>query len=292
MKRSSVCKYWLPRGAPALLLVLSSSTALAAEAGSTQALDDAVLAAAQFAPNEPDGAPVVIEQPARVRNELGAVIDAQPADGGLPKVMAITPGGAAARMDLRTGDRLLRVNGAELAAGASAGLALRDAVQSERANIDLQVQRAGDVVAISGPVERIEIPAYRLAVTPIPARAGCGRVNLALRPPLSEDIFPALLHTIDGRLGGPISNQVYRLSPGRHVLKLSEQIDGNRFWGGDNNHREQLRRKERFKFLELDVKPGITYRIGARFFKDRIDPVHAQDYWEPVVWKEFEEACR
>lgn len=256
------------------------------------ALDNAVLALVEFAPADANGTPVVIEQGARVRHDLGAVIDPRPADGGLPRVMAVTPGGAAERMDLRSGDRLLRVNGTELAADETAARLLRDAVQNERATIDLHVQRGSEQLAISGAVDRVDVPAYRLAVTPVAARAGCGRINLVLKPPLRESLFPVLLHTIDGRLGGALINNVYRVSAGRHVLKVSELIPNDRFWGGDNNHRRQLLRNERFKYLELDVQPNMTYRLGLRYFKDKTTRIRDQDYWEPVVWKEVSESCR
>lgn len=298
MMQSSGFK-WYPKLHSRLFLLVALAVAGSAAAGPTvlvtadnAALDNAVLALVEFAPANADGTPVVFEQGARVRHELGAVIDPRPMDGGLPRVMATTPGGAAERMDLRSGDRLLRVNGAELVAGDTAAAQLRDAVQAERATIDLHVQRASEQLAISGAVDRVDVPAYRLAVTPPAAPQGCGRINLVLKPPLRESIFAVLLHSIDGRLGGALSNNVFRVSAGRHRLKLSELIPDDRFWGGDNLHRQQLRHSERFKYFELDVQPNTTYRLGLRYFKDRKTPIRDQNYWEPVVWKEVSESCR
>ena len=210
--------------------------------------------------------------------------------------MAVTPGGASERMDLRAGDRLLRVNGSDLVAGEPAAEALRQAIHGDRDSIELQVQRGAEQLAISGLLERVAIPGYKLSVTPSATSSGCGRINLAIDPPLSQSLHPLVLHTIDGRLGGPLTgNDVYRLSAGRHVIKVSEQIRADRFSGGETAQRNTLHRRNRanrFKHFELDVEPNTTYRLGVRFIKDKVDPVSDQAYWEPVVWKSFEEKCR
>ncbi len=85
---------------------------------------------------------------------------------------------------------------------------------------------------------------------------------------------------------------MYRLAVGKHVLKVSEAIDYDRFTGWENTRRGQLFRHERYKYLELDVKPNTTYRLGVKFFRDKKQDIRAQRYWEPVVWEEVEETCR
>jgi hypothetical protein len=278
---------WLP----GLLLALGVSAA-DGDPRHAEALDSAVLAVMETQPAEPAAEPIVIEQAPRERRELGAVIDAQPEDGGLPRVMAVTRGGAADRMGMRAGDRLLRINGGELNAGADAASQLRTAVDASDAPLQLLVQRGSEQLALSGQPDRVEIPAYRLEIAPPPPSAGCGRVSVVVLPPRSEDLYPLLLHEVDGRLPGPLSNEVFRLSAGRHVLKVSELIDSRRFSGFENVERGRLDRWERFKYLEIDIEPNTHYRLGVQFFDDRRDPISKQAYWEPVVWKQFGETCR
>ena len=91
--------------------------AQSADARTVEAGDSAILSLIESGAIDVwSDAPVVLQQPARVRHELGAVVNPQPGDGGPPRIMAITPGGAAERMQLSVGDRLLAVNGT--AAGA------------------------------------------------------------------------------------------------------------------------------------------------------------------------------
>lgn len=255
---------------------------------SLNALDEAVI---EITTREADQAPQVIEQPARVVWELGAVIGL-PNGETAPRVMAVTPGAAAERMGLRTGDRLLAVNDQPLPAGSPGADRLRAALDSGEGHIAFDVQRDNETVPVEGALDRREVPGYRLEIAANTATRGCGRVHVGLKPPVSQELFPIVLHEVDGGMPGPLSNQVFRLSPGRHVLKVSEDIDGTRFTGLQNDHRVRLQRSEMFKYMTLDVEPNTTYRLGVKFFKDKREPIREQRYWEPVVWKQFEENCR
>jgi hypothetical protein len=254
-------------------------------------VDEAVLALANQQPGD-ERPPIRLERPARVRHELGAVVDARPDDGGLPRVMAVTPGRAAARMGLAAGDRLLAINGTALGGGVDAATLLREAVEAGQGILRFSVQRGAERVELSGHVDRISIPAYRLEIAAEAPVEGCARVSVFLKPPVSQKLYPALLHEIDGRLPGALDNSVFRISPGRHVLKLSELVDDTRFDAFENRRRGQLMRQERFKYLEIDAKPNTTYRLAVRFFPERTHPIRDQAYWEPVVWEEVAETCR
>lgn len=279
----------------ALGLMLGSASLAGAQSSSPHAVeagDSAILSLIESGAIDVwSDTPVVLQQPARVRNELGAVVDPQPGDGGPPRIMAITPGGAAERMQLAVGDRLLAVNGHALTAE-SAAATLRQAVDSDAGQLAMQVQREGSVLALQGEVERVELPAYRIEVDPLPADRGCGRISLTLKPPAAERLYPAVLHEIDGRLPGPLDNEVFRVRPGTRVLKISEAIDGRQFDRIENLQRVKLLRNERFKYLTIDVEPDTTYRIGVRFDPEKTRPVRDQAYWEPVVWKTQEQRCR
>ncbi len=281
-RTSSACNRLLA----ALLGGLVVASAGAAE-GSSALLDSAVIDLLD--PSARGDQPLVIEQPARLRRELAAVVDGRPDDGGLPRVMAVTPGGAADRMGLRAGDRLLRINDSDL--GADPNAQLRAALDAGP-RLALQVQRGDQEASLSGALDALAIPAYRLEIAASEGnRGGCGRLSVVLKPPVSQKLFPALLHEIDGRLAGPSNQEVFRLPSGRHVLKISELIDSDRFSGIENLQRSKLLRHERFKYLELDVRADTTYRLGVRWDEDNRSPIREQAYWEPVIWKEVSESC-
>ena len=271
-----------------LALALALIAPGVATADSLNALDEAVLDLS----SKPDQAgPTVIEQPPRVIWELGAVIGL-PSGETAPRVMAVTPGAAAERMGRRAGDRLLAVNDQPLPAGAPGAERLRAVLGAGEGHVAFEVQRDNETVPVEGALDRREVPGYRLEIAASSATQGCGRVHIGLKPPVSQELFPIVLHEVDGRLPGPLSNEVFRLSAGRHVLKVSEAIDGNRFTMLQNDHRGRLQRNEMFKYLTLDVEPNTTYRLGVRLHKDKREPIREQAYWEPVVWKQFEESCR
>ncbi|GIX34655.1 MAG: hypothetical protein KatS3mg126_0434 [Lysobacteraceae bacterium] len=265
----------------------------AAEGGSGAAalgmIDDAVLALSTL--RDDPAQPLRVEQPARVRLELGAVIDPRPADGGPPAVMAVTPGKAAARMGLAAGDRIVAADG-EALEGPDAGERLRATLAASHGMLRLEVLRAGRRLAVSGHLDRVALPAYRLEIQPEPAAAGgCGRVSTFLRPPASESLYPAVLHTVDGRLFGSLDATVLRLPAGRHVLRISEAIGAERFDAMQNRRRLAAQRSERFKHLEIEVEPDTKYHLAVRFHPERVDPVRDQAYWEPVIWKRTHEPC-
>src|SRR3546814_9536575 len=54
--------------------------------------------------------PLTIARPAQVRYELCAVVDVRKPDPRGIEVLAVTPDGAAARMGLKTGERLVAIN--------------------------------------------------------------------------------------------------------------------------------------------------------------------------------------
>jgi hypothetical protein len=246
-------------------------------------VDDAVIAA--YARHGDGESPLLLEQPARVRYELGAVVEASPEDGGPPRVMAVTPRRAADRMGLMAGDRLLALGEARLEGGAEAARILREALAAGHGMLRFDVLRDGRSQRLSGHLDRIDVPAYRLQIDPPLQMQGCGRISTFLTPPISQDLFPALLHEIDGRLYGSLDSEVFRLPAGRHVLKISEMIRGDRFVAQENRQRG-------FKYLEVEVKPNTKYHLGVRFHSDRRSPIRDQKYWEPVIWKETEEPCR
>lgn len=119
----------------------------------------------------------------------------------------------------------------------------------------------------------------------------CARISTFDVAPRKQQLFPAVLIAVDGRLPGPSNAASWRLEPGRHVLKVAEAIDPKRFTPLQNRERDG-RNPDRYKTLEIDAQPGITYRLAARFHVDRRDDMRSGGYWEPVIWKESAESCR
>jgi hypothetical protein len=239
--------------------------------------------------------PLRVSAPASARHELGAVVDPR-ADGG-PRVLALTPGGAAERMGLRAGDILRTVNGVDLASAGRPGEALAQAVAADNGSLRVGAVRDGRALSLAGSADVVAVPAYTLVVGDS-GRTGCGHVSdTAGPPPRSRDIYRAQILRIDGRSTPLDPVPRHRVDAGRHVLLVRELID--RSWLG-SAQASQIARMQKFedagayKALVVDIAPNRSYRIGARLREDRLDgeSIRANAYWEPVVWSEIAEACR
>lgn len=236
------------------------------------------------------GEPLTVGKPAQVHYELGAVVDVRSTDDGL-EVLAITPGGAAERMALKRGDRLLAINGARLADVADAGAILQRAMRDSDGQVRLRVARGERTIQLSGAADAAAIPAYQLTVGAGQAVEGCGYVTAVLGvPPESRQVFDALITQIDGR-STPLRGEPnrFRLPAGRHVLTVNEHIDRSRLSLSEQRRIALMRRHEWgdvYKTLVVEVKPGISYRVGAHLRQDKLDAdsIRANQYWRPVVY--------
>ena len=231
--------------------------------------------------------PLQVSSPAQVRFELGAV--AVPRADGSPAIMAITPGSAAERLRLRVGDRLVSVNGKRLAGVQDPVATLQSAIAAADGSLRVEYLRAGKAMAASGIADVVAIPAYQLVVG-APAAGSCdGFVSDQGVQPRSHGIYAADITRVDGRSTPLYAVNRHRVAPGRHVLTVSESID--RTWLNSAQIRTiaLMQRRERaraYKPLVVDVRPGHTYKVGARLLRDRLDTAGIRDnaYWEPVVW--------
>ena len=243
--------------------------------------------------------PLTITRPAQVRYELGAVVDVRKPDPRGIEVLAVTPDGAAARMGLKTGDRLVAINDRRLDGDAAPAGVLRDAVRDGNGAVRLVAARGKSRIELDGQADVVVVPAYQLTVGEAAANTatGCGYVSDSSLPPRSKGLFKAQITQVDGRstpLGG--INRV-RVASGRHVLTIGEQIPGYRLSMTQN--RQRIRTQQRMmarilKPLIVDIKPNTDYRIGVRLRKDRLDndSIRANEYWEPVVWEQRAIRCR
>jgi membrane-associated protease RseP (regulator of RpoE activity) len=238
----------------------------------------------------PDQSAMTIDQPERVRHELGAVVDVRtPDSAGLP-VLAVTPGGAADRLGVLPGDRLLAINGRSFAGSDPVADTFREALSARGGELELELSRGGQRLALSGEADAVVVPAYTLTVA-AGAAGGCGRVSVFDVAPRAQHIYPAILIAVDGELPGPTSADVFRLNVGRHTLTVAENIDTKQFGSLQQFQRDRTGRS-RYKTFELDVQPNTTYQLGAQYFLDKRNQINDNAYWSPVIYSTRPEGCR
>lgn len=224
------------------------------------------------------------------RYELGAVVDVRQASRNGVAILAVTPGGAADRMGLLVGDRLIAVNGRRLDGTPKPSIVLEDALQAGNGALQVEAIRKGKSLALSGPADAMR------PIAPGPA-ASCGYLSTrAGVVPRKQHVFRAEITQIDGR-STPIQ-PVYRhqASAGKHVLVVREFIDPDYLNPAQLNQIAKMKKfafARAYKSFVIDVKPNMGYRIGARLIKDKLDTQSIRDnaYWEPVVWEVVPEAC-
>ena len=124
-------------------------------------------------------------------------------------------------------------------------------------------------------------------VTPAGA---CGRISVFDVAPRSREIYRAKLINIDGALAGPTNARSFRVTPGKHVLEVAEIIDNEQF--NDVQLRQRVKQADRYKTLEVDVKPGTTYLLGAQLVTARRNNIADGSYWEPVIYHQNSEPCQ
>jgi predicted metalloprotease with PDZ domain len=112
---------------------------------------------------EHSGKTLDVKREARVRYELGAVVDID-ADADSATVVAITPGGSAERMALQVGDRIIAINGLNLAKSDDLGGDF--ALQAARAQGELllTVRRDSREFEVRGRAEQVLLPGFRLRI--------------------------------------------------------------------------------------------------------------------------------
>jgi hypothetical protein len=114
--------------------------------------------------------------------------------------------------------------------------------------------------------------------------------------PKSQDIFPVEITRIDGRSTPLDRRNRHVVQPGTRTLTVTDLIDPHRLPGAAVVQIEKMKGLElqrAYKPFTIEVQPGVSYAIGARLLRDRLDVQSIRDnlYWEPVVWDQRAEAC-
>ncbi|MEO6076561.1 MAG: PDZ domain-containing protein [Dokdonella sp.] len=249
-----------------------------------------------------------ISEPAREVDNLGVVISGNDSDGAGLAIVAVTPGGAAARMGVHSGDRLAAVNDTGLTdLGRDAGNQSRAVavMRTEIAKIGdggkirLTVDRDGRRISFEGRLQRLQLPSLQLSVgdgvqvastagVSDESAAGCGRINEFDVAPRQKQLHRAQLIFIDGNSPGPSGSPSFRLSAGRHTLTVAEEIE-DRYLSFNNRLRNSS--SDRYKKIEVDVKPNTTYYLAARLNEDKVGQWRDGAYWDPALWLEKTERC-
>lgn len=228
----------------------------------------------------------------QVKYALGAVVDVRRPNTNGITVLAVTPGGAADRIGLHPGDQLIVVNGQRLDRTSTPSAMLENALQQGGGTLRIEVMRNGEALLLFGHADQGSIT----ATTPVDT-APCGYVSTA--GPVSkigQGIHDAAIASIDGRSTPLDTRNRYRLSAGRHVLVVSEEIDEAHLTSFQIKSRLLVlsRLQERAnKVLVVDIKPGTRLRVGAQLLRDKLDSQSMRDnlYWQPVAWQEPAGKC-
>ena len=118
----------------------------------------------------------------------------------------------------------------------------------------------------------------------------CARISTFDNAPRRQNLHRAVLVAVDGGMPGPLDASSWRITPGKHTIKLAEAVDGREFSALKQYERDG-HQPDRYKTIEIDAKPGVTYRLAAEFQRAHRLQIRDGQYWQPVVWKETPESC-
>ncbi|RUO55422.1 PDZ domain-containing protein [Pseudidiomarina homiensis] len=268
------------------LSVLSLSLVFAnvgvAVAQDHEAREHARAAAVAAAKAHGKDAVVSMEEPARSYFDWGAVIHPN------GEIMSVRDGSVAATMGVRTGDRLLQIDQQKFSAQALGDIIAYLEGLEHGSELLVVVARDEQTKTLAGKVAATVIPGWRLEVdvaneqVDIADSNACGRISVFATPPQTRDLYPAYFSQIDGE-NAPPRRSIVKLSPGKHVIELHELISDQ--W---------VRRKkgiQQAKAIEIDIKADTTYYLAAKFVREKRLSTFKEEYWQPVVWREIEQAC-
>jgi hypothetical protein len=236
-----------------------------------------------------------IKMPAQQIIYLGLVLDTENSQDGF-NVLSVTPGGIADKLAIQPGDKVKAINNTNIdsADKEKAIEQLKNALTGEELSLIVVSNGEENVLTtklIANYIPEITIDIGALGVTSIEAESlyendsqTCGEISDLIKPPVTQDIYPVAIQTIDGR---NINNfpKHHRLKTGKHTILMQEMITegtGNSLFA---------KRGPSTKGLVIDVKPNMSYRLGAKFIRKNRSKTVNEEYWEPVIWKSKAKKC-
>ena len=243
-----------------------------------------------------------IDAPAQQVSNLGVLVDSSRKDRDGVHVLAITPGGAAEKMGVRSGDVLVAVNGRSLAESDSASALLRGTVEAvpNGGALAFDVRRDSRLVSMSGPLSSVRLPAMRLTIGDgeqvaaaggSTTSGGCGRISDFDVAPRQQGLHAAKIISIDGVAPGPQGSHSFRVAAGRHTVKVAELIESH-YLPFNDRLRNSGPSASHYKTIEVEVAPDTTSLVAAHLEDDKRTEWKDGAYWSAVAWKRTSESCR
>jgi len=305
--------------APAPLTATSTGAMLASEAGASVGVEQRVRAELRAVMTEliesgafgnagPGDIHLAIDTPPQQVSNLGVLVDSARKDRDGVHVLAITPGGAAQKMGVRSGDVLVAVNGRSLAESDAAAALLRGTIEAlpNGGALGFDVRRDDRLLSLNGTLSSIQLPAMRLTIgdgelvasadgsgpnSRSGPNSGCGRISDFDVAPHQQGLHAAKIISIDGVAPGPQGSHSFRVAAGRHTVKVAELID-SRYLPFNDRLRNSGPSASHYKTIEVEVAPDTTSLIAAHLDDARRGDWKDGAYWSPVAWKQISESCR
>jgi hypothetical protein len=233
---------------------------------------------------------VILEEPARSYFEWGAIMNDK------AEVVSVRKGSVAAAMTLQVGDVIQHINQQPVdPQNLDKALTTLASLEHNQA-FSVGVLRQKQALELNGVARATVIPGWRLEVnntleegshtglmTTKSNDKACGRISVFFTPPVTADLYPAFINTIDGD-NVRIKNPSFKLALNKYQIGIHELIDEPSLRRGGGSAPE--------KVLELTIEPNKTYHIAAKFIRDKRYQRFNDGYWEPVVWKVTDQTCQ
>jgi molybdopterin-binding protein len=252
----------------------------------------AVADAEKKAGNDASNLHIELDIPSSKSPNLGLVLDVDDAQGY--KVMSVSPGSLADKLQITTGNIIIAINGVNTKNDTQrlAFVELENTLPGD--TITLKLNKQGSISSVNAIVEGQYTPSIKLEIGDASIVANnttsqiieeldetaCGKVSVFFKPPFTRNLHYANVTRINDRNVNS-DRESFRLSPGKHTVYLHEMI-------ADSMFTRRSRSLQTAKTLEIDVKANTTYYLAAKFIRKNRSEQRNGGYWEPVVWKTLE----
>jgi len=216
---------------------------------------------------------------------LGVVLDKQKKQAGF-KVLSVTLGSLANKLQISAGDIILTINDIEITEASSAKMLHDLQVLTAGERLKMSTLHAGVYRELIADITMSHIPEFSLkigtpATTTTQNNDQCGEVFVANFPPVTKEFYPVSVHKVDGK---KVYSNNLRLSPGLHTLELKEHISDSAF----ARRRGEMKNR---KNLEVNILPNTRIYLVAKFNRGKRARLTTGEYWQPIIWKQSQRSC-